>query len=90
MFRCIKNIVYLLFMLPLLVGCSTDLYLGDTSDDLHGELPVEFHFLLPDVSSTRGFDDKEVKTKFKEGDLIHILGTFQTESLQENGDAKKT
>ena len=83
----IKAVLFLILMLPFIMGCSDDLYLTETP--VNEELPVEFDFLLPVISNTRGFDEgTDIKKSFKEGDMIHVLGTFQTESLQEGSDDK--
>lgn len=88
MLRHIRNILYLMLTLTLIVGCSDDWYLS--SNDLQEELPVEFNLLWPEITpGTRGFDEgTEVKTSFKSGDVIHVVGTFNTESLQEDGSKK--
>lgn len=88
MFRHIKALLYLAFMLPFLAACSHDWYLTP-SDDTDGEIPVEFDFLWPDASGTRGFDEGTLKKTFVTGDVIHVLGTFNTEALQEDGKKKK-
>lgn len=89
MHKLIKTILYIVFMLPLFAGCSDDLFLH--SDDLNGERPIEFDFLLPDISGTRAFADGDnVKRKFESGDMIHVLGTFNTEFFEEGSDTKKT
>lgn len=80
--------ILLFALLPLLASCNDDWLLPD-GDDLNGERPVEFSFVWPGMSQTRGFDeDVPVKTKFSGGDVIHILGTFKTKSLQEDGNYK--
>ena len=70
--------------LILMTGCSDDDWLFNNGD-IDGELPVEFTFQWPGITATRGFDDATVKTKFSEGDVIHIVGTFITSALQEDG-----
>lgn len=74
----------ILSFLAILCSCrEDDLLLG--SNNTSGELPVEFNFQWPGISSTRGFDDANVKTKFVDGDVIHIVGTFKTKALQTDG-----
>lgn len=75
----------LILLLLFLAGC-TDGPLADRPADAGGELPVEFEFALP--PRTRAFDG-EVKKAFVSGDVIHIIGTFETRELQENGEYKE-
>ena len=71
-------------MLPFFIGCTNDDLL--VSDDLANELPVEFDLLLPEDLGTRAFDSSSPpKQAFANGDMIHILGMFNTEALQEDG-----
>ena len=72
----------------LLAGCSDDDLLRTDRDDADGELPVEFSFEWPGITETRGFDDATVKTKFTDGDVIHVVGTFKTSALQTDGSYK--
>ena len=83
MIKILKYLAVATFML-LLTGCNDDDWLH-YKDDTNGELPVEFTFGWPGITETRGFDDATVKTKFSEGDVIHIVGTFLTSALQEDG-----
>lgn len=48
------------------------------------ELDVDFNLFWPD-SETRVITDSYGKERFSNGDLIHIIGTFNTQDLQENG-----
>lgn len=82
----IKFLKYLAVAVVVLLttGCSDDDLLRNDGDT-GGELPVEFTFGWPGITATRGFDDATVKTKFSEGDVIHIVGTFITSALQEDG-----
>lgn len=84
----IKIIRYLTLALAAVwfAGCSDEIPFGH--EDTDGELPVEFLFEWPGVTETRGFDDATVKTKFSEGDVIHIVGTFKTQALQDDGNYK--
>lgn len=84
MLQCIKIKLYFLIILSLFTSCSNDGLFADTPfDDFKGEVPVEFDCLLP---NTRKFDDEDVvKTAFQNGDMIHVLGTFKTKYLKENG-----
>ena len=75
----------LILLLLFLAGC-TDGSLADRPADAGGELPVEFEFALP--PRTRAFDG-EVKKSFVSGDVIHIIGTFETRELQEDGEYKE-
>lgn len=69
-----------------LAGCADDWLLREPDGYVNGEKTVEFDFVWPE-NTTRGFDEGiEVKHKFAKGDVIHVLGTFNTEALQENGD----
>ncbi|MCH5176654.1 MAG: fimbrillin family protein [Prevotellaceae bacterium] len=80
----------LLFVLfPVLVGCADDMGLSEADSVHNGELPVEFHFEWPGMTDTRAFDDVNVKTKFGNDDVIHIVGTFKTSALQEDGTYKE-
>ena len=85
----IKTLQYISVLVVLLVlaGCNDDPLFGQTDGD-NGELPVEFSFEWPGITETRGFDDATVKTKFTDGDVIHVVGTFETSSLQTDGSYK--
>ena len=84
MFRYIRTILHILFVLPFLTGCTDNMFIS--YDATNGEYPVEFELLFPETSTTRAFDKgTDIKTSFKENDVIHVLGTFNTESLQEDG-----
>ena len=82
----IKHTLYLMLLLPFLAGCTDDLLADRLSADLGDELPIEFDFSMP--AATRGFDG-EVKRAFANGDVIHIIGTFRTKELQEDGKYKE-
>lgn len=79
----ILHIICLSLALVLLNACQDDDFglRPDTSD----EQPVEFSFCLPGGEGSRAFTDIPVKTSFTNGDVIHIIGTFKTRALQENG-----
>ena len=79
---------YLIFMLPFIMGCSESLYIDEMQANSHGELPIDFDFELPDASNMRGFNG-DVKIAFTTGDMIHMLGTFNTKELQEDGSYKE-
>lgn len=83
MFRFIRHTLSLLLVLPFLAGCTEDLYPDRQPDSNGEELPIEFDFRIP---ATRGTDNN--KKTFAEGDVIHVLGTFNTEELQEDGSYK--
>ena len=74
-----------MLLLPFMAGCTDDLLADRPSADVGDELPIEFDFSMPEA--TRGFDGA-VKRAFTNGDVIHIIGTFQTSELQENGEYK--
>lgn len=79
--------IYIFTILSLLVffgSCREEDFLGGHTDT--DEMPVEFNFQWPGIDATRSFDDATVKTKFEDGDVIHIVGTFKTRALLENGD----
>lgn len=84
----IRKSIYSFIILSLLIllgSCRDDDLLWG-HDDTNGEMPVEFNFQWPGLDATRGFDDANVKTRFEDGDVIHIVGTFKTKALQENGE----
>ena len=88
MYRDIKNIIFFSFLIFLFQGCSDtfDIPIPPTDKVLNGELVVEFDLLVPEVVNSRSFaENEDVKTKFKSGDLIHIIGTFNTQYLKEDG-----
>lgn len=87
MIKILKYMAMAVFIL-LTTGCKDDDWLINNGE-VDGELPVEFTFGWPGVTETRGFDDATVKTKFTEGDVIHIVGTFLTSALQEDGTYKE-
>lgn len=88
--RMIKTLRYISLVIALLVlaGCNDDWLFNHTDSD-DGELPVEFVLGWPGITDTRGFDDATVKTHFADGDVIHIVGTFKTSALQEDGNYKE-
>lgn len=84
----------LFYIICLLIGTAVmnscqneDFIFGTDSDkDIDNEEPIQFNFFLPATGVSRGFtDDIPVKTSFTNGDVIHIIGTFQTQALQEDG-----
>lgn len=77
---------FIILSLLILMGSCREDDFGRNPDDNSGELPVDFNFLWPGLDATRGFDDATVKTKFEDGDVIHIVGTFQTKALLESGE----
>lgn len=83
----LKQLLYIICLLlcPILLGsCQDDIYglESDTSD----EMPIDFNLYLSPPNGSRAFsDDIPVKTSFTNGDVIHILGTFKTKALQEDG-----
>lgn len=83
----LKKLVYILCLLlcpMLLISCQDDFYLSYPGQS--NEQPIEFNFILSPSDGSRAFtDDIPVKTSFTNGDVIHILGTFQTKALQEDG-----
>lgn len=84
MLKHIRHLLCLLAVLPMVMGCSDDVYSSE-SDDWSGEIPVELDIHYP---STRKFGENDkVKTSFQGGDIIHVLGEFKTRSLTEEGDS---
>lgn len=83
----LKRLLYIICLLlcPMLLGsCQDDIYLLEPEQS--DEQPIEFDFTLSPPNGSRAFtDDIPVKTSFTNGDVIHILGTFQTKALQEDG-----
>lgn len=79
-----------LIMLPLIAGCANEWPISGTSAKDSGEdRSIEFAFLWPDNFETRAFDvDTDRKKHFNAKDMIHILGVFNTKSLQEDGTYK--
>lgn len=75
----------ILFSLILLLNSCREEALLWNDNDRSGELTVEFNLQWPGLSDTRGFDDANVKTKFVDGDVIHIVGTFKTKALLTDG-----
>lgn len=89
MTKIYRHIFILALLLPLLTGCKEDdLFLEAGQEEFNGELPVEFILSWPGDIETRGFDGVPVKTKFQDQDVIHIVGTFNTNALQEDGSYK--
>lgn len=83
----VKRILYIICLslgLVVLNSCRDEYF--DFKSDTGDEQPIEFAFCLPVSESGRAFTDIPVKTSFTNGDVIHILGTFKTRALQENGD----
>lgn len=87
MFRFIKHTFSLLLALPLITGCAENLYPDRGPDSSGEELPIEFEFRMPVTRGAEGTDNN--KKTFAEGDVIHVLGTFNTEELQEDGKYRK-
>lgn len=83
----IKRILYIICLslaLGVLNSCQDEEF--NFTTDNGTEQPIDFAFCLPGSGSSRAFTDIPVKTSFTNGDVIHILGTFKTSALQENGD----
>ena len=53
------------------------------------EIDISFELLWPDNLDTRAYLDEYGNERFSNGDMIHILGTFQTETLNEDGSKTK-
>lgn len=84
MLKRIFYIICLLFGAVVLNSCQDDFF--NFGPEGNGERPVEFNFCLPDADPSRAFtSDIPVKTSFTNGDVIHIVGTFETKALQEDG-----
>lgn len=87
MLRYIKRLSFILMLVILLGGCTDDWLVKEPEGYFNGEKIVEFNFEWPD-ETTRGFDDNvNVKHKFTKGDMIHVVGTFNTRALQEDGSS---
>lgn len=84
-FKYIGTLLFCLLSL-LFWSCADEIRMPGQSGDLDNELPVEFVLEWPGEHGTRAFNT-QVKTKFSDQDVIHIVGTFQTKALQENGDS---
>lgn len=85
MLRKLLYIICLFIGSALLNSCQDDNFFIEP--DATDEQPVEFSFFLPAGGQSRAFpDDIPVKTSFVNGDVIHIVGTFRTKALQEDGD----
>lgn len=87
MFKLIKHTFSLLLALPFIAGCAENLYPDRGPDSSGEELPIEFEFRMPVTRGAEGTDNN--KKTFAEGDVIHVLGTFNTEELQEDGKYRK-
>ena len=83
MFKLIKHTFSFLLALPFIAGCAENLYPDRGPDSSGEELPIEFEFRMPVTRGAEGTDNN--KKTFAEGDVIHVLGTFNTKELQENG-----
>lgn len=84
----VKHIIFLMLLLPFAAGCADSLSLDERpAGNRQEELPVELECMWPEEPVTRAFaDGVEVKTKFAGGDVIHVVGTFKTRKLLENGE----
>lgn len=74
----------------LLGGCKDDLQYGvlnDPSEEIG--LQVEFELEWPQELATRTDLDKYGNERFSNGDMIHIIGTFNVEALQEDGKKER-
>ena len=56
-----------------------------SSESQSDELEVDFNLYWP-ASETRAIIDSYGKERFSNGDVIHIVGTFTTNDLMENGE----
>ena len=69
-----------------LTGCNDDLkFTGSGELPKDDELPVEFLFSRPSWVDSRAEINASGNEKFTEGDVIHVLATFTTRSLQPDG-----
>ena len=87
MFRFLKTILRSTVLLAFLTGCDAE-RLPVKPVGPSQELPVEFDLDWRGTANTRGFLDEtgtQVKTSFQNGDIIHILGVFETNALREDG-----
>lgn len=82
----IKYFPIALIAVLLVSGCNDELHYGvvtDPSDETG--LPVEFELEWPHDPATRTYLDSYGNERFSNGDMIHIVGTFNVNALQENG-----
>ena len=77
MLRRIPYILALSSIFIFLLSCTDDGLSSGSGGTINEEQPVEFTFMFPDNTMTRGIENP--KTKFSNGDVIHIEGTFDTE-----------
>ena len=87
-----KKLLYNLFLtailIPLLLiaGCSDELnVIPDYYEAEEEGIPVEFSIIMPDMPGSRAYIDGFGNERFSTNDMIHVLGTFQTHALQEDG-----
>lgn len=86
MLKYIRILFLTLPFLAILTSCDDDwLFPDHDRDGYDTELAVDFNFEMPS-EATRSFEGLDVKTKFTGGEVIHILGTFNTKALQEDGE----
>ena len=93
--RKVKYIYFRIFVLSisaLLFSCRDDITYPEVDNyPPDTDLPVEFILDWPTGLTTRGFPEgTEVKTLFKENDMIHIVGEFNTSYLNDEGSAPET
>ena len=87
MYRMLKYRLLPALLLLFAAGCTREFPGIESPDPAAGELPVVFDLSWSELPGTRAFGEEEnVRTKFRNGDVIHILGTFKTRALQENGN----
>ena len=68
------------------ISCKDDSQLlHNPENPQENELPLEFDILWPSKDDTRTTIDPLGNERFTEDDMIHILGTFNTQSLQQDG-----
>lgn len=88
----IKNTILLLVASFLFAACSNDVdfFSSEKEEYVNGELLVNFDCSLADSPSTRSFDGQTVKKSFADGDVIHVIGTFQTKYFVDDGSKEET
>lgn len=93
----IYKYLYILTLILAVTSCSDEFKIFNDADyDSNGELIVEFNLNWPESVTTRAginMGDREdfavdgsVRKKFQDGDVIHIVGRFNTHYLDEDGE----
>lgn len=86
--RKILTFSYLIALLALWQSCIDSLAPESPSKESQSdELEVDFNLYWPEAE-TRAIIDSNGTERFLNADVIHIVGTFNTRELQENGEYK--